>query len=246
MGFVVSTLNRNFLNLVGIEVKRYKSPAVVQILNYFEFDTVIDVGANTGQFAKSILESGFKGEIFSIEPSSEAFSLLAVNSSRFRNWNLVPRCALGESEGEVILNISENSFSSSILNILSTHTRAAPRSAYVSRESVKMETLDKLFASDPAKGRNCFLKLDVQGFEDQVLAGGKKFLDKIGGVKIELSLIKLYSEQLLHSELIAILEKYGFLLWNLEPGFSLENSGQTFQYDAVLIHSSLWKESNEN
>jgi FkbM family methyltransferase len=241
MGFLATTLNRNVFNLFGIEVKRHKPAAIVQILNYFNFDSVIDVGANVGQFAKSIISNGFKGEIFSIEPSSEAFSELVINSQRFRKWHVVPRCALGASEGEVTLNISENSYSSSILGILSTHTTAAPGSVYVRKESVKLETLDRLFASDDAKGRNCFLKLDVQGFEDQVLAGGEKILNRIGGVKIELSLFQLYSEQSLHGELIESLEKYGFLLWNLEPGFSDENSGQTFQYDAVLIHASLLK-----
>ena len=246
MGFLATTVNTNVLNRFGIEIRRHRSPSIIQILNYFNFDTVIDVGANIGQFASSILDNGFQGEIFSIEPSSEAFNELVADSKRYQNWHVIPRCALGAFEGEAKLNLSANSYSSSILNILSTHTRAAPESAYISEESVRLETLDGLFASDTAKGRNCFLKLDVQGFEDRVLAGGKRFLERIGGVKIELSILQLYTEQSLHSELISSLEKSGFSIWNLEPGFSHEISGRTFQYDAVLIHSSLMKESNAN
>jgi FkbM family methyltransferase len=246
MGFLATTVNTNVLNRFGIEIRRHRSPSIIQILSYFNFDTVIDVGANIGQFASSILDNGFQGEIFSIEPSSEAFNELVADSKRYQNWHVIPRCALGAFEGEAKLNLSANSYSSSILNILSTHTRAAPESAYISEESVRLETLDGLFASDTAKGRNCFLKLDVQGFEDRVLAGGKRFLERIGGVKIELSILQLYTEQSLHSELISSLEKSGFSLWNLEPGFSHEISGRTFQYDAVLIHSSLMKESNAN
>ena len=241
MGFLATTVNTKVLNRFGIEIRRHRSPGVIQILNYFNFDTVIDVGANIGQFARSILDNGFHGEIFSIEPSSEAFNELVAESKRYQKWHVIPRCALGAFEGEAKLNLSANSYSSSILDILSTHTRAAPESAYISEESVRLETLDGLFASDAAKSRNCFLKLDAQGFEDRVLAGGKRFLEQIGGVKIELSILQLYTEQSLHGELISSLERYGFSLWNLEPGFSHEISGQTFQYDAVLIHSSLMK-----
>jgi FkbM family methyltransferase len=239
MGFLATTINANVLNRFGIEIRRHRSPAIIQILNYFNFDTVIDVGANIGQFARNILDHGFQGEIFSIEPSREAFNELVTDSKKYQKWHVIPRCALGAFEGEAKLNLSANSYSSSILDTTSTLTRAAP-------ESVRLGTLDGLFASDAAKGRNCFLKLDVQGFEDRVLAGGKRFLERIGGVKIELSLLQLYTEQSLHGELISSLEKYGFSLWNLEPGFSHEVSGRTFQYDAVLIHSSLMKESNAN
>jgi FkbM family methyltransferase len=246
MGLLVSSINTNLLNRFGIEIRRHKTPTINQILNFFEFDSVIDVGANIGQFASSILENGFHGEIFSIETSSDAFVELVANSKGYQKWHVIPRCALGAFEGEAKLKLSANSYSSSILNILSTHTKAAPESSYISEEFVRIETLDSLFSSDTAKGRNCFLKLDVQGFEDQVLAGGKRVLERIGGVKIELSIVQLYSEQSLHIELLSILEEYGFLLWNLEPGFSHEISGRTFQYDAVLIHSSLIKEYNAN
>ena len=163
MGFLATTVNTKVLNRFGIEIRRHRSPAVIQILNYFNFDTVIDVGANIGQFARSILDNGFQGEVFSIEPSSEAFNELVAESKRYQKWHVIPRCALGAFEGEAKLNLSANSYSSSILDILSTHTRAAPESAYISEESVRLETLDGLFASDAAKSRNCFLKLDVKG-----------------------------------------------------------------------------------
>lgn len=246
MGFLSTSINTKFLNRLGIQMGRYRSPAIIQILRYFDFDTVIDVGANIGQFGLSLLQNNYQGEIFSIEPSRDAFNHLVVASKRYKKWHVIPRCAIGASVGEVKLNISENSYSSSLLGILSTHTNVAPKSAYIAEEMVRMETLDRLFASNGHLGRNCFLKIDVQGFEDQVLCGGEKFLERIGGVKIELSLVQLYSGQSLHSQLIINLESHGFSIWNLEPGFSNEISGQTFQYDAIFIHNSLLKVSDEN
>jgi FkbM family methyltransferase len=241
MGVFTDKINTSLMNPLGVHLIRYRPTIVIEILNYFDFDTVIDVGANTGQFAKSILEAGFTGNIFSVEPSNEAFNRLVSGTKKYRNWQVIPRCAVGAAQGEVKLNISENLYSSSLLEILSTHTSAAPRSRYVSEEFVPMETLDRLFDSESAYGRNCFLKLDVQGFEDQVLAGGKKLMEQIGGIKIELSLLPLYYGQPLHQELLSNIESKGFTLWNIEPGFSDLSSGQTFQYDAVLIHKSLLK-----
>lgn len=246
MGKLSRNVNKLFLNRFGVQIIRYKSPAIVNILNHFQFDTVIDVGANIGQFAKSLLDFQFQGRIFSIEPSLDAFNELHFASKRHRQWHIMPRCALGSSEREVKLNISENSYSSSILEVLPTHTRAEPKSKYNSEEIVRMETLDRLFASNPGLGRNCLLKLDVQGYEDEVLLGGQELLKRIGGVKIELSIFPLYSGQVLHNELIKYLELRGFCLWNIQPGFSNEFSGRTFQYDAILIHNSLLKEGDND
>ena len=107
MGFLATTVNTKVLNRFGIEIRRHRSPAVIQILNYFNFDTVIDVGANIGQFARSILDNGFQGEVFSIEPSSEAFNELVAESKRYQKWHVIPRCALGAFEGEAKLTFQQ-------------------------------------------------------------------------------------------------------------------------------------------
>ena len=124
---------------------------------------------------------------------------------------------------------------------LSTRKAAAPGSVYDREESVKLESLDHRLASDDTKGRNSLLKIDVPGFEDQDLAGGEKYLKRIEGVKIELTLFHLYSEQSILGELIESFEEFRFILWNLEHGFSDENLGQTFQYETALNHASLVK-----
>ena len=77
-----------------------------------------------------------------------------------------------------------------------------------------------------------------------VLADGKKFLERFGADKIEPTTLQLFTEQSLHSELISSLEKYGFSLWNHEPGFNHEILGRIFQYEAVLNPGTLLNESN--
>ena len=162
-----------------------------------------------------------------------------MNSRKSTNWDVLPRCALGKSEGIATLNISKNSYSSSLLQILPKHISAAPDSQFIKEESVTMQTLDAVFNKSKFLRRSCFLKIDVQGFEEEVLAGGIELMKKIGGIKIELSLSKLYEGQSSFKQLIGVIEDYGFMIWNIEPGFQNVQSGETYQFDAIMIHNSL-------
>ena len=195
MGFVSGKMNYHIFRRFGIQIARHEAPAIIKTLNNFSFETVIDVGANTGQFATILNRHGFTGKVYSVEPSSEAYNKLLLNSRKSNNWHILPRCALGKEEGIATLNISKNSYSSSLLQILPKHTSAAPDSQFIKEESVTMQTLDAVFNNSKFLRRSCFLKIDVQGFEEEVLAGGIELMKKIGGIKIELSLSKLYEGQ---------------------------------------------------
>jgi hypothetical protein len=115
----------------------------------------------------------------------------------------------------------------------------APDSQFIKEESVTMQTLDAVFNNSYFLRRSCFLKIDVQGFEEEVLAGGIELMKKIGGIKIELSLSQLYEGQSSFKQLIGLIEDYGFMIWNIEPGFQNVQSGETYQFDAIMIHNSL-------
>src|SRR4249919_1039219 len=79
--------------------------------NKFKVDTLLDVGANSGQYAGLMRELGYKGKIHSFEPTSMAFDLLRNRSKRDKSWD-IHQLAIGANTGEIEINISENSFSS--------------------------------------------------------------------------------------------------------------------------------------
>lgn len=68
-------------------------------------DTVLDVGANDGGFAKSLIEVGFRGRIISFEPLPRAYDELVSAASRIRNWSAAPRMALSDENGIAKFNI---------------------------------------------------------------------------------------------------------------------------------------------
>jgi FkbM family methyltransferase len=225
----------------GYEVRKYRptesiETLVAHVLNQRNIDLVVDVGANRGQFGVSLREAGYSGRIISVEPLASAHAQLQERAANDEYWMVADQIALGAKAGEVEINRSANSFSSSILPILSAHTDSSPDASYVARELVSVRRLDNMldvWGVEPM----CpvFLKLDVQGYEDRVLAGIGEKWPQIAGIEIELTMTPLYADQVLHEKILADLKEHGFELYALWGGYFDRVSGRMFQYDALLM-----------
>lgn len=227
---------------IGLDVHRYVPsslpPAqIVAALRKFDIDLVLDVGANTGQFASEIRQGGYTGRIVSFEPLSQAHGELVLSSAADSMWEAYPRCALGDHNGEVEINIAGNSFSSSILPMLESHRSAAPESAYKGKEIAPIKTLDAVAGKYLKDAQAPFLKIDTQGFEWLVFDGARDTLPQIKGILVELSLVPLYEGQHLWREVIDRLEAEGFTLWAFKPVFSDQASGRTLQVDGIFYRN---------
>ena len=88
-------------------------PRYIKAIDSLGINLVFDIGANSGQFASSVLEHGFKGKIISFEPTSSAYKLLCKNSNSFQNWIVHERTAIGDRCGSVKINIAGNEAASS-------------------------------------------------------------------------------------------------------------------------------------
>lgn len=232
-GFVKGIFRR-----MGLELHRYSASAsptaqIVCSLRKFGIDLILDIGANRGQFALGMREGGYLGKIISFEPLSEAHDVLKKKSKRDAHWHVHPRCALGDINGQVEINVSRNSVSSSILPMLAYHQEAAPASIYQGKEAVPIATLDSVASKYMDSSTTSLLKIDTQGFEWQVLDGARDTLPHIRGILLELSLVPLYEGQHLLWEINGRLEREGFVLWALQPGFTDPRDGRTLQFDGI-------------
>jgi FkbM family methyltransferase len=233
---------KRVLRRFGLELARYRpreTPAgrVAALLRDFDIDLVLDVGANRGQYAAGLRQAGYAGVMVCFEPLSAEHAVLQAASARDPTWHVHPRCAIGEREGTVEINIAGNSESSSLLPMLDSHRAAAPESAYIGSESVPLLRLDTAAAEPAASARNIFIKIDAQGYEWQVLDGAAKLLPKVRGVQIELSLVPLYQGQRLWLELVARLQGERFAAWTFLPGFVDPRLGRTLQVDAIFFRA---------
>ena len=204
-----------------------------KLFDSFGINVVLDVGANAGFYANELRRVGYKGRIISFEPLRSAYSNLLKNKKMDASWEAI-NIALGDKDGEAMINIAGNSFSSSILGMLPAHLQSAPDSKYVGQEQVKLSMLDSIFASLHLEDQNICLKIDTQGFEEHVLKGAEKSLMYINTIQIEMSLTPLYNGELLFTDLYALLSCKGYQLVSIELGFTDPQSGRLLQIDGIF------------
>ncbi len=228
---------RSIVRFFGIDLVRFSSTADnrrAKLLQYYDIDLIIDVGANSGQYAKSSrADMGFKGRIISFEPISEVFSDLERISKNDKNWDVF-NFALGDVNGSEKINISKNSHSSSLLTMLDSHLRAAPESVYIGSEIIEIKTLDSVFEDLCSVNKNIFLKIDTQGYESRVLRGAENILSSIDTIQLEMSLVPLYEGELTFIDMCQYLYEKGYTLIGLESGFGDHLSGQLLQVDGIF------------
>lgn len=227
---------RGLVNRAGFDVVRDPTHQFVNALHAHGVTTVIDVGANIGQFGESLRRTGFAGRIHSVEPLQAAYDELATRVTDDATWT-AERAALSDAPGTVQMNVSANSVSSSVLPMLETHAGAAPQSRYVATEDVPATTVDELVGRlgfDPA---TTLLKIDVQGYEKSVLDGATATLPRFVGVRTELSLTPLYGGQALLPDIVTLLAGLGLELWFIEPGFRDPATRRLLQLDGTFFRS---------
>jgi FkbM family methyltransferase len=196
-------------------------------------DLVIDVGANTGQYGHAMRKLGYGGRIASFEPMRGAYGALSRAAELDGKWQTYA-FALGDEDSLHEIHISQNSVSSSLLPMLSEHEKFAPRSRYISSERIEVRRLDGIFRDVRQDAQHVWLKIDVQGFEDRVLRGAVASLNDIEFIQIELSLRPLYEGQKTYRDVAAQIEKHGFTLVGVEPGFLDAGTGEMLQMDGIF------------
>ncbi|MEF8701647.1 MAG: FkbM family methyltransferase [Candidatus Accumulibacter sp. UW26] len=233
-------LLRVLVRKLGFDIVRYPplhshSGRMRRIICFHKINTILDVGANEGQFGISMRELAYDGRIVSFEPLSSAYKRLEEIAGRDPNWLVAPRMALGRTSGKISINVAENLESSSILPMSALHTDAAPASSYTGTEIVPLETLDEASHSFLESASVIYLKIDTQGFEAEVLAGATNVLSRAEVVQLEMSLAELYQGQPSYMELNQFMISNGFVIAELVPGFSDPRTGHLLQADGIFV-----------
>ena len=232
---------KSLFRSAGFDLIRYlpSLSATSQLQKIFlnqSFDVVIDVGANKGNYAKNLRDIGYRDIIIAFEPQSSAYIELQKIANKDRKLILPPRMALGDRNGEITLNISANSESSSVLSMLDSHLKAAPDSVCIGTEMVPVRRLDGILSEYlPPHSKSIYMKIDVQGFERQVLIGAEGILPLVNGIQMELSLTPLYQGELTISEMINHMHAIGFNIYAIMPAFTDNRTGRAYQMDGIFI-----------
>jgi FkbM family methyltransferase len=208
----------------------------VQQLKTRGVNVVFDIGANSGQYSAGLRNAGFEGRIVSFEPLSQPFAALQSRASKDPLWEC-RQDALGDTDGTIVINVAGNSAeSSSVLPMLQRHQDAYPPANYVATEEVPIRRLDTVAPEILGPTDKSFLKIDVQGFEKQVLAGGDSTVkNRCEGLQIELSFVPLYDGAMLIPEALDLVYSMGFRLTAVLPCFTDPRNGQMLQADGIFL-----------
>ena len=240
---IVERTKRKFSLATGfhLKLKRLSSSSsedfrVVKILQTYDFDCVLDIGANTGQFAESLIDFGYKNKIISFEPTQSAYSTLTKRSKKYPKWEVAERCAIGNEIGEVDIHVSDNTVFSSIKAIKDDYVQYNRSSKKTHTEKVKLYTLDHFDGKYIHSNVKTFLKIDTQGFEKEVLEGAKNILPYIDGVKIEIPLESIYnSVDWKLPDIISYFYDKGFTCQSLQPVAVNNATGAVLEVDGIFI-----------
>lgn len=225
----------------AIEVPRYFSERTfkrqfAKQLELRHVGAVFDVGANSGQYAIGLRKAGYKGRIISFEPLSGPFSALESKASRDPLWDC-RKYALGNVDGTISINVAGNAGqSSSVLPMLKSHQDVCPAANYIGTQDASMHRLDSIVPEILKPTDSIFLKIDVQGFEKQVLAGSESTVnDRCVGMQLELSFLPLYEGGMLIREALELAYSWGFTLTGLLPCFTDLRDGRMLQADGIFL-----------
>jgi FkbM family methyltransferase len=228
---------RKKITTVGAKIDALKRDAYLRralLLKRNHVNVVLDVGANTGQYATQLRRIGYGGKIISFEPVSRAFAKLAKKVQGDRAWFCSP-VALGDQDTTAEILVADDDRASSFLPMLPAHRKVASYFQQKKKEPVRVRKLDSIFKDLCRPQDRVFLKLDAQGFERQILKGARLSLPKIAGLQIELSIVPLYKGEPEMLDQIAFIKKMGFQLMSLEYGFCDPKTGQMLQVDGIFF-----------
>ncbi len=173
-----------------------------------DYRSVIDVGANKGQFALYARVSFPEAQIYSLEPLSGPRAKLERLFKGDPSMHVLPYAA-GAAPGNASIHVSRSDDSSSLLAMTSLQTERFPGTEHVSAEAIEVRRLDDLFAGIELPSP-VLLKLDVQGFELEALRGATELITRVDSVLCECSFVPFYEGQALFEDIHAFMVEHGF------------------------------------
>ena len=178
---------------------------------------IVDVGANHGDFANAASTCFPEAEVMVVEPLPKMqICLEKIIHHQHKKWRLI-KCALGAEPGRLQLFIDEaRDDISSLVGFSPEYLKANPQTRSSKELPCEVRTLDKI-AAEAEISHIDLLKIDVEGFEFEVMKGATHILGKTYAVIVEVSLVRKTGGSALLVEMLELLTKHGFEIVNVIP-----------------------------
>lgn len=230
--FLNNTTRRGLYFNIGASVE------LEELIKNLKLNTVIDIGSNKGQFILLVDKFYENIKVLSFEPIGELLEKQKIFFANRGNINFF-ETGVGSTNSQITLNITRRKDSSSILEIENTKNLGR-QFDIIERRKIKMTTLDNAI-SEYDLTNPILLKLDVQGYELEVLKGAENLLPKIKYIITEVAENQLYKNQVIENNVINYLNERNFQIIKSANIFKIKNTNYV-QKDILLINKLLINE----
>jgi len=172
--------------------------------------TVLDVGANVGEFSAIFAELFPAAQIHAFEPLPDCYQKLCGEADKYGGRIKPINVGVGSQIGTLTFNRSNWAPASSFRTMAPIHKENYPHSADSESISVDVTTLDH-WAQDKELKDNIMIKMDVQGFEDEVIRGGPGIVGRARVLVLECSFQPTYENEPMFDGIYELLKPMGFV-----------------------------------
>jgi FkbM family methyltransferase len=230
-------LKNAMLKILGKDIPKVRKKD--RFLELIKPDSIFDVGANAGVSSEGYINLGLDVEIYSFEPVSHLFKRMELKTQAYTKWKAY-QLGVGEKKEKLEINVSGgHGGASSFFNMTEELKGIAPDQEVIRKESVEIITLTDFYKEHALNHERIFLKIDVQGFELNVIKGAMGIMDKIIGIKLEASIVKQYLEEPDLYEILPYLLGLGFSVYQFEDGWRNPVTSELLQVDIYLFNPKL-------
>jgi FkbM family methyltransferase len=198
---------------------------------------IVDVGANRGQFSSACVAYFPDSRVFAVEAIPAARARLEVLFAGHPNVSVVS-AAVGARAERRIFHVNEFSHSSSFLPLHANHKRAFAHAIKTEPVELEIVALDQLIFEGRLELPD-LLKLDVQGFELEVLAGAANTLPETRWIVLETAFTQLYEGERLFAEVHEHMRSVGYEVQSPLDVLTDPASGAMLQMDVLYRNARL-------
>ena len=211
---------------------------VARLLRATNANLVLDVGANVGQFARGLRQSGYRGRIASFEPVAEPFKRLRAVANGDVQWS-VHNYALGDEDGRAEIHQVPGTMSS-MLPASEFGRQWSDRLREQTPETIQVRRLESVLdevsgSLDPVRA---YLKMDTQGFDLRVFEGAGAALDRVVAMQSEVSCVPIYEGMPRLPEQWTVYENAGFEAVGVYPVSRDSQTLRAIEFDLVMVRRS--------
>lgn len=230
------------LGIIKIDPKTNFIRVRQRLINNLKVASIIDVGANAGQWIKAVNPSNLTGTVWCFEPLEVPYKKLEKSAKGYPNVKVF-KLAFSDFTGQSQMFVASNGGASSSINAPTEHLNLHSAIKFSKRETIDVSTIDEFFSKHELL-LPVYLKIDTQGHEWNVIKGGTKTLTNVAVIELESCMTAQYQGEKAHHALINELTKLGFIYY-MGSTPRVDEFGRQWDLNSLLVNEIYLESSLE-